>query len=54
MSGKDRQVFLHFEGVHSASYVWINGKEVGYNQGGMEPAEYDITHSLKREKTALQ
>jgi len=43
-----RQVFLHFEGVHSASYVWVNGKEVGYNQGGMEPAEYDITAYLKR------
>ena len=43
-----RQVFLHFEGVHSASYVWINGKEVGYNQGGMEPAEYDITPYLKK------
>ncbi len=38
-----RPLLLHFEGVHSASYVWINGKEVGYNQGGMEPAEYDIT-----------
>ena len=34
---KNRQVFLHFEGVHSASYVWVNGKQVGYNQGGMEP-----------------
>ena len=40
-SGK--QVFLHFEGVQSASYVWVNGQEAGYNQGGMEPAEYDIT-----------
>ena len=38
-----RKVFLHFEGVKSASYVWINGHKVGYNQGGMEPAEYDVT-----------
>ncbi|MGK7394809.1 MAG: glycoside hydrolase family 2 TIM barrel-domain containing protein [Candidatus Cyclobacteriaceae bacterium M3_2C_046] len=43
-----RQVFLHFEGVKSASYVWINGKMVGYNQGGMEPAEYDVTNFLKK------
>ena len=42
-----RQVFLHFEGVKSASYVWVNGKEVGYNQGGMEPAEYDVTDLLR-------
>ncbi|MCK5280590.1 MAG: glycoside hydrolase family 2, partial [Cyclobacteriaceae bacterium] len=25
-----RQLFLHFEGVKSASYVWVNGQEVGY------------------------
>ena len=48
-----RQVFLHFEGVHSASYVWINGKEVGYNQGGMEPAEYDITSYLKKGENSI-
>jgi beta-galactosidase len=41
-----RRVLLHFEGVKSASYVWINGREVGYNQGGMEPAEYDVTEHL--------
>ena len=48
-----RQVFLHFEGVHSASYVWINGKEAGYNQGGMEPAEYDITPYLKKGENSI-
>jgi beta-galactosidase len=44
---KEKQIFLHFEGVQSASFVWVNGREVGYNQGGMEPAEYDITGFLK-------
>ncbi|MCF8226243.1 MAG: DUF4981 domain-containing protein [Bacteroidales bacterium] len=43
-SGK--RIFLHFEGVQSASYVWINGIETGYNQGANEPAEYDITEYL--------
>jgi beta-galactosidase len=42
-----RQVFLHFEGVKSASYVWINGQAVGYNEGGMEPAEYNVTRHLR-------
>ena len=50
---KDRQILLHFEGVHSASYVWINGQAVGYNQGGMEPAEYDITEFLVRGKNTI-
>ncbi|MFA9453555.1 MAG: glycoside hydrolase family 2 TIM barrel-domain containing protein, partial [Candidatus Aminicenantaceae bacterium] len=41
-----RQVFLHFAGVESAFYVWINGNKVGYSQGSRLPAEFDITHYL--------
>ncbi len=48
-----KRVHLHFEGVQSASYVWVNGREVGYNQGGMEPAEYDITPYLKKGENSL-
>ncbi|NQU86876.1 MAG: glycoside hydrolase family 2, partial [Mariniphaga sp.] len=44
----DNEIFLRFEGIKSASYVWVNGKEVGYNQGGFEPAEYNITPFLKK------
>lgn len=43
---KGKQVFLRFEKVASASFVWINGKPVGYNEGGQEPAEYNITSFL--------
>ena len=42
-----RQVFLHFEGVKSAFYLWINGKKVGYSQGSMTPAEFNITEHLR-------
>lgn len=38
-----RKVFIHFAGVQSAFYVWINGKKTGYSQGSMEPSEFDIT-----------
>jgi beta-galactosidase len=48
-----RQIFLHFEGVKSASYVWVNGKEVGYNQGGFEPAEYDVTEFVQAGKNTI-
>jgi beta-galactosidase len=44
---KNREVLLRFEGVKSASYVWINGQQAGYNQGGFEPAEYNVTPYLK-------
>ncbi|MFJ1668257.1 glycoside hydrolase family 2 TIM barrel-domain containing protein [Streptomyces bottropensis] len=43
----DRRTFLHFEGVKSAHYVWINGELVGYHEDSFDPAEYDITQHLK-------
>ncbi len=42
-----RQIFLHFEGVKSSFYVWINGRKVGYSQGSMTPAEFNITEYLR-------
>jgi beta-galactosidase len=42
-----KEVFLRLEGASSASFVWINGQEVGYNAGANEPAEYNITKYLK-------
>ena len=46
-SWKDKEVFLRMEKTASASFVWVNGREVGYNEGGQEPAEYNITRYLK-------
>ena len=46
-SWKNKEVFLRMEKTASASFVWINGKEVGYNEGGQEPAEYNITRYIK-------
>lgn len=42
-----QDVFLRFERVASASFVWVNGEEVGYNEGAHEPAEYDVTPYLR-------
>ena len=50
---KDKQLFLHFEGVSSAFFVWVNGKEVGYNQGANEPAEFDVTRFVKPGKNTV-
>ncbi len=49
----ERQVFLHFEGVQSAFYLWINGKKVGYSEGSMTPSEFNITDYLKKGKNTL-
>ena len=41
------EVTLHFGGVESAFYVWLNGQMVGYSQGSYTPAEFDITPLLQ-------
>ncbi len=50
---KGSQVFLRFEKVASGSFVWVNGKQVGYNEGAQEPSEYDITPYIKSGKNTL-
>ncbi len=42
-----REVFLTFDGVNSACYVWVNGEKVGYSEDSRLPAEFDITKYLK-------
>ncbi len=46
-SWKGERIFLRFEKVASASFVWVNGELVGYNEGAQEPSEYDITSFVK-------
>ncbi|MHA1643384.1 MAG: glycoside hydrolase family 2 TIM barrel-domain containing protein [Promethearchaeota archaeon] len=52
-SWKDKEIFIHFEGVKSAFYIWINGNFVGYSQGSMTPAEFNITKYVKQGKNLL-
>lgn len=49
----NRQVFLHFDGVESAFYLWINGQKVGYSQGSRTHAEFNVTQYLKPGKNIL-
>lgn len=39
----DKRVFVHFDGIYSAAYVWVNGRYVGYTQGANNAAEFDLT-----------
>jgi beta-galactosidase len=52
-SWKDREIFLRLEGTTSASFIWVNGIEVGFNEGVNEPAEYNITRFLKSGKNLV-
>jgi beta-galactosidase len=49
--GKD--VILHFGGVSSAMFVWINGQQVGYSEDSKTPAEFNITSYLQEGGNSL-
>ncbi len=42
-----KNVFLHFDGLYSAAFVWVNGKYVGYTQGGNNDHEFDISAHVR-------
>tara|TARA_B110000014_G_C20125824_1_gene599613 strand:+ start:3516 stop:6674 length:3159 start_codon:yes stop_codon:yes gene_type:complete len=42
----NHDIFIHFGGVRSAFYLWLNGEFVGYSQGSKTPAEFDITDKV--------
>ncbi len=48
-----KNLILHFGGVHSAMYVWVNGRKVGYSQNSMSPAEFDVTKFLREGRNKL-
>lgn len=42
-----KQIFLHFAGVNSAYYAWVNGNFIGYHEDSKTPAEFNITKYVK-------
>lgn len=46
---ENRKVFLSFQGVESAMYLYVNGHEVGYSEDSFDAAEFDITPFLNED-----
>ncbi len=44
---KNREIFISFQGVESAFYIWINGRFVGYSEDSFTPSEFNITKYIK-------
>lgn len=42
-----KNVFLHFDGLYSAAFVWLNGNYVGYTQGGNNDHEFDLSQYVR-------
>jgi beta-galactosidase len=50
---EERPVFIQFDGVSSAFYIWVNGMKVGYSQESRTPAEFNITLYLQEGSNTL-
>ena len=48
-----RRVYIEFDGVESAYYVWLNGKCIGYSEDTFSPHRFDITDALKDGENTL-
>ena len=44
---RSRRTFIHFGGIYSAAFVWVNGRYVGYTQGSNNVSEFDVTDFLQ-------
>ena len=44
---KGRDIILRFDGVYSAYYVWVNGRQVGYAEDSCLPSEFNVTEHVK-------
>ena len=50
---ENREIFLQLSAVKSASYYWINGEFLGYNQDSKTPVEFNLTPFLKSGKNTI-
>lgn len=48
-----RHVFIHFGGVESFFYLWVNGEKVGFSKDSRLPAEFEITNYLRPGKNLI-
>lgn len=44
---EDMPLYISFQGVESAFYVWLNGQFVGYSEDSFTPAAFDLTAYLQ-------
>jgi beta-galactosidase len=50
---KGRTVFITFDGVDSAFFLWVNGERVGYSVNSRNAAEFDLTRYIRPGRNLL-
>ena len=50
---KNKEVYLSFQGVETAIYVWLNGEFVGYSEDSFTPSEFNVTKYIRENGNKL-
>jgi len=48
-----KRIFITFEGVDCAFFIWVNGEKVGFSVNSRNAAEFDLTKYVKQGKNTL-
>lgn len=48
-----RRIFVTFDGVDCAFFLWVNGQKVGFSVNSRNAAEFDLTKYLKKGKNLI-
>ncbi|MBV4355946.1 glycoside hydrolase family 2 TIM barrel-domain containing protein [Pinibacter aurantiacus] len=48
-----RRIFITFDGVDCAFFIWVNGEKVGYSVNSRNAADFDLTKYVKPGKNTL-
>lgn len=50
---QDKRVFVSFQGIETAFYVWLNGTFIGYGEDSFTPSEFELTPYLREGENKL-
>lgn len=50
---KGKPLYISFQGVENAFYVWLNGEFIGYSEDSFTPSEFDLTPYVKEGENKL-
>lgn len=50
---KGDPLYISFQGIENAFYVWLNGEFIGYSEDSFTPAEFELTDYVKEGENKL-
>src|SRR5690625_4302670 len=50
---KNKPLYISFQGVETAFYVWLNGEFVGYSEDSFTPSDFELTPFIKSNENKI-